>query len=518
MKNKYPNIPGVNVDVKDGQLLLAQNRSANSILIIAEANTNREVPDGPIYISSEQEMIYNFGNFFYQGQVNPIAIQWLTAYQNGFGNIYLMALSSGDEKKKFADLYDKLFGVMADLSISHVALDGFYSNKPVEGLTPQDFGLESDEDIPASLPAYFVRTAVTAPVAPSEPVNLMIEDSAKSQFVLTIEVEDFVEGKLNVEGLNHNLQEAITLGYANFEAELKLDKTGNVIFKSASPVVLSAADALTGADALTVLGLTDVEEEIQIEGNPAVLLANFAEQVSQELGGTIAYIAAKPPLGADLTSIKAYVDDLMAQDNQISAYLQVVAGPQVGITVPGSLRTQWVSGLVHYVSLVNGLMPQYSPTNQILPGARNLRFNFSPRQLNDLIGNKYVTFRSKNGQIRVVDAVTTAPDLSVGQDIVKSDFTRLSTLRIMNHVVRRVRAACDDFIGSPNEFIGYNGMNTAIKAVFDEIIEQGIILDARYSIRLGDTLDSANINITVLPQFELRTVNATIALSTPDNF
>lgn len=512
MANKYPNIPGVNVNVKDGQLLLTENRSANSILIIAEARTNREVPDGPVYISSEQEMIDNFGNFFHKGQVNPIAVQWLTAHQNGFGNIYLMALSSGEDKDKFADLYDKLFGVMADLAISHVALDGLYSNEKVEGLTPEDFGLKSDDDIPASLPAYFVRTAETAPAAPLEPVNLTIEDNAQSQFVLTIDAEDFVEDKLNVEGLNHNLQEAITLGYANFEAELKLDETGNVIFQSSSPVVLS------GADALTTLGLTDVEEEIQIEGNPAVLLANFAEQVSQELGGTIAYIAAKPPLGADLTSIKAYVDDLVAQDNQISPYLQVVAGPQVGITVPGSLRTQWVSGLIHYVSLVNGLMPQYSPTNQILPGARNLRFNFSPRQLNDLIGNKYVTFRSKNGQIRVVDAVTTARDLSIGEDIVKSDFTRLSTLRIMNHVVRRVREACEDFIGSPNEFIGYNGMNTAIKAVFDEIIEQGIILDARYSIRLGDTLDSANIDITVLPQFELRTVNATIALSTPENF
>lgn len=512
MANKYPNIPGVNVNVKDGQLLLTENRSANSILIIAEANTNREVPDGPVYISSEEEMINKFGNFFHKGQVNPIAVQWLTAYQNGFGNIYLMALSSGDEKKKFVDLYDKLFGVMADLAISHVALDGLYSNEIVDGLTPEEFGVKSNEEIPASLPAYFVRTAVTAPVTPSEPVNLTIEGNDAGQFVLTIEVEDFVEDKLNVEGLNDNLQEAISLGYADFGAELKLDETGNVIFQSSSPVVLS------GADALTALGLTDIEEEIKIEGNPAVLLANYAEQVSQELGGTIAYIAAKPPLGASLDSIKTYVDDLVAQDNQISAYLQVVAGPQVGITVPGSLRTQWVSGLVHYVSLVNGLMPQYSPTNQILPGARSLRFNFSPRQLNDLIGNKYVTFRSKNGQIRVVDAVTTAPDLRVGEDIVKSDFTRLSTLRIMNHVVRRVRTACEDFIGSPNEFIGYNGMNTAIKAVFDEIIEQGIILDARYSIRLGDTLDSANIDITVLPQFELRTVNATIALSTPDNF
>ena len=57
----------------------------NKFIRIAEARTNREVPDGPIYISSEQEMIDNFGNFFYQGQVNPIAVQWLTAYQNGFG-------------------------------------------------------------------------------------------------------------------------------------------------------------------------------------------------------------------------------------------------------------------------------------------------------------------------------------------------------------------------------------------------------------------------------------------------
>lgn len=507
MANKYPNLPGVSVDVRDGQLMLSQNRSSNSILIIAEARTNRQVPEGPIYVSSEDEMIDYFGNYFYQGQINPIALQWLSAYQNGIGNIYLMALASGDNKVRFIDLYDKLFGVMADLQVSHVVLDGLYSDESVEGLTPEDFGVSNLDDVPANLPASFIYKGTTAATAPETPTVLTLIDESNKQFVITIDAQE-----IDVEQLNRDLQEAISLGYASFEGEVVEDADGIIQFNFSAPTVLS------GDDALAALGLEGVEEVVNIQGSPAALLANYAESVSQELGGTIAYISAKPPLGADLTSIKAYVDGLMKVDNQISPYLQVIAGPQVAITVPGSLRPQWTSGVVNYVSLVNGLMPQYSPTNQALPGARQLRYNLSPRQLNDLVGHKYVTFRSKNGQVRVVDAVTTAPDLSVGQDVVKSDFTRLSTLRIMNHVVREIRDACETFIGKPNEFIGYNGMNTTIKAKFDEIVEQGIILDAQYSIRIGDTLDSANIDITVLPQFELRTVNATVSLSTPDNF
>ena len=148
-----------------------------------------------------------------------------------------------------------------------------------------------------------------------------------------------------------------------------------------------------------------------------------------------------------------------------------------------------------------------------------MRYNLSLRQLDQLTGNKFVTFRVKNNQIVVVDAVTTAPDLMIGgQDKVRSDFTRLSTLRIVNYIVSEMRTALDAYIGQPNEFPTYNAMNTAIKAVIKDAMANAIIQDATYNVNLGRSLDEAVVNLTVLPQFELRKIELSIGLSTPENF
>ena len=61
-------------------------------------------------------------------------------------------------------------------------------------------------------------------------------------------------------------------------------------------------------------------------------------------------------------------------------------------------------------------------------------------------------------------------------------------------------------------------MHTAIKAELDKAKELGIIQDASYSIKLGQALDAADISLTILPQFELRTINTTVALRRPDGF
>ena len=155
MANNYPNLPGVNIEVKDGQLATTTLRSANSILIIAQARTGKVVPEGPVYISNEQDLYDNFGGFFSQGRLNPIAAQWLTAYKAGVSNIYLMALSGEEKKEQFVDLHNKLFNEVADLSISHVVLDGLYADEEITGLTTDDFGSEvTIEEI--SLPTAYV--------------------------------------------------------------------------------------------------------------------------------------------------------------------------------------------------------------------------------------------------------------------------------------------------------------------------------------------------------------------------
>ena len=505
MSNKYPNLPGVNINVKDGQLAITNSRTANSILIIAEAKTSKTVPEGPVYVSNQEELYENFGGYFYQGQLNPIAAQWVVAYKAGVNNVYLMALGQEDKKTQFVDLYNKLFEYVVDLQVSHVVLDGLYADEEITDLTPADFGVESIEDV--SLPRLFSYDADTAPTSLVAPATLTVRNvNTSEEIVLTLDT-----GEVDVKDLNKQIQEAVQTYSSNMSGRVTL-KGSNVSLLFDVPV------ELTGEEALTALGLTDVVEAQKIVGSPASLLAQYAEQISEEIGGTIAYIATSAPASYDLAGIKQHTDKLAGLNTQISPYLQIIAGPEVGVTVPGSLRTQWVSGVTHYAVLVNSLLPQFAATNRALTGVNQLRFNFSPRQLNTLVGNKFVTFHTKNGSVRVVDAVTTAPDLAVGVDIIKSDFTRLSTLRIMNYVISTIREICETFIGSPNQLENYNAMNTAIRASLDDTAERGIIQDARYSINLGESLDTAEIELTILPQFELRTVNTTIELSRPELF
>lgn len=508
MSKQYPNLPGVNVNVLDGQLTTATSRSTNSILIIAEANGGKPIPDGPVYISNEKDLYSNFGGFFYKGLVNPIAAQWLVAYKAGVNNIYLMALKGDTKKDRYINLYKQLFETVADLSISHIVLDGLYADEEIEGLQLTDFNFTEGAEI--QLPTYQVYTGTKAPseLAPSaEGYSLTISLPGSEGLVLTAQ-----QGPLDVAALNGQLQEALTLYGFDFEGNIRLTSNNVVEMSFTLPVTLE------GTEILEAMGIAPETVTEKITGSPTVLLSTFAELISQEIGGTIAYIATSNPADYSIKGISAHVAKLEKLNTQISPYLQIVAGPEVGTMIPGSLRKQWLSGAVHYAVLVNSLLPQYAATNQPLLNAMQLRYSLSPRQLNTLTGNKMVTFQMKNNQVRVVDAVTTAPDLSIGTDTIKSDFTRLSTLRIMNHIVRRMRYATEPFIGQPNEFYNYNGMNTAIRAELDDAIERGIIQDATYSIRLGNSLDTAEIDLTILPQFELRLINITVGLSRPELF
>jgi hypothetical protein len=509
--SNYSNLPGVNMTVKDGQLLVSSDKTGNSLLIIAEAKTNRTLPEEPVYISTEEELKANFGGFFYLGELNPIAAEWKAAKEAGVGNIYLLALDGANLKEKFVNLQDKLFNLMADLSISHIVLSGLHADDVIPALVAADFKGVSDINEVAGVEVFntFTATAAPATLTVTVPVTLTATVAGTEPAVVTIGATKTI-GEL-IPLLNIEMAQALAVVGSDAKITFELI-SGKVVAKSTEAVTF------TGTAVLTALALTAIPAVVKGVGNPAVMLAAYAERQSLEVGNCIAYATTSAPANTSLAAIKAHVDGLVARNNQISKYLQVIAGPQVAITVPGSLRPQWVSGVTQYACLVNGLQPQIAPTNQTLPAAHGLRYNFSLRQLNALVGNKYVTFRTKNNRIIVIDGVTTAPDLYVGDEVMKSDFTRLSTLRITNHMVKAIRESCDAFIGMPNEFPVYNSMNTSIKAVIKDAIDKGIIQDARYSITLGNSLDAATVNMTILPQFELRAIDVTIGLSTPDSF
>ena len=516
---RYNNLPGVNIDVKDGQMLLTQDNTANSVLIIGEVKSpsHVKVKDDAVLVQNENVLFENFGQYFYQGQVNPIAAEWFIARRAGIENIYLLGLNEATPKENFMKLHYLLDEVIADYQFSHVVVTNMYADEDIQGLIASDFDTDDITEV-SGVEAYYV-------VRGAENVKAITLAESESETLTAGYGEEEISatlkpGSYSAKELVRELTAEFEIARRNIPGapEVKVSiQDGKGVIQADSQVTLSGTEVL---GALGISEETEIEFTFEGTGNPALLLGRYAEQQTAESEAMIVYIGTKPPKTTTKKDIRDMVDHLVERDNEYSKHVQVIAGPEVAVTLPNSTRTHWVSGVVQYATLVDSLAVQNATTNQPLPGASALRYDLSLNQLNRLVGNKYVTFRRKNNRIVVVDGVTTAPDiLSEGdRKYHRSDFTRLSTLRSTNYMVGAVREAVEPFIGRPNEFPVYNAMNTAIKGAINRAVELGIIQDAIYSIELGSSMDASNVNLTILPQFELRQINVSIGLSTPAGF
>ncbi|MFS1019738.1 MULTISPECIES: hypothetical protein [Enterococcus] len=272
-------------------------------------------------------------------------------------------------------------------------------------------------------------------------------------------------------------------------------------------------------------GIVAIEKEVsegktttEYVGSPGHLIASYAERQSLSSNETIGYIGVKPPTAFGTRDIATYVSALVEQKNEFSKFLQVIVGPQHGVMVETSLKAKWALGPAVYAAQVSQLPITTAPTNQKIKSVSTLRWMFSQRQIDSLIGNKYVVFTIKNGNVIVVDAVTTSPDIKIGEETKKSDYSRLSTLRAINSLVKEIRELGESYIGITTGFPTYSSLKAGIKSVIDNSINIGAISDATFALTVGEQFDSIVIKLTVQPTFELRNIAVTIGLSDPTNF
>lgn len=517
MSNKN-NLPGVNIKVNDGQMIMPETNTANNMLIIGEVHSKVTesgvvVPEDVVLVQDEGTLEDNFGSFFYGGEINPIAAEWKVARENGVSNLYLLAVKGSTEKEKFANLHKVITQELPDYQIEHIVVQGLYADRDVEGLTSEDFTDVSIETAVGVKPYSVLKGTEAAVELNASGQETLTATGAIGDISITLDERRYSVNSL-IKTLNEELQKSISVLGGQGEIIITKDDADIVSIKATDEMVFEGEEIL---GALKIDSVSPTPETINY-GNYADLLGAYAEQQTLEVGTVIVYIGVQPPASVAKKDIKEHVDNLVLLKNEFSKHVQVVAGPQVGERIPGNLNMQWLSGVTHYAVLVNSLAVQHAPTNQILLDVRTLKYDLSLRQMNQLVGNKYVTFRFKNNRIIVIDGVTTAPDIYIGTDKINSDFQRLTTLRSTSFIVGAIREVVDPFIGRPNEFPAYNAMNTAIKGVINDAVEKGVIQDAAYSITLGENLDAAKVDLTILPQFELRKIDVTIGLSLPGGF
>ena len=248
---------------------------------------------------------------------------------------------------------------------------------------------------------------------------------------------------------------------------------------------------------------------------------------------THGFIDVKPNSNTTLVGIQKYVNQLLQYNNihymkdangndiadkdgnkmDLGWYTSVVVGPEP-VIVSDTLGTYYGSPAIAYAALNASIKPESAPTNKSLPGVKGMKYKFSNKQMNDLVGNRMVVFKLKNEGTATASSTPYVVD-GCTSGAPGSDYARLSTVKVVTDVVDQIREVADPFIGEPNTVEQRNALSALISKRLGYLMEQGEILHYEFEINATIqqmVLGECSIALTLVCPMELRKITTVVAL------
>jgi hypothetical protein len=257
--------------------------------------------------------------------------------------------------------------------------------------------------------------------------------------------------------------------------------------------------------------LVDVQEYIDVLTKPGFLDGeeNDEKRARYERAGIRTDYVNEHYVYVDATH--EYVLNEEGDRIDIGRYANIVFGPEIGLS-SDKLGNYVTSGAAVYSALISTLPPEVSTTNRVVEVIKGLRYKLSEAQHNQLSNGRFVTFADQINQSNIVkyvvkDGVTAA--------LPSSDYSRLSTLRIVHAAVQLVRRKANPFIGLPNGLAQRNALSAEIQAGLDRLKELGVLQRFKFTIFSSvqdKVLGNAFITLELVPQFEVRRFNTSVVL------
>jgi hypothetical protein len=170
--------------------------------------------------------------------------------------------------------------------------------------------------------------------------------------------------------------------------------------------------------------------------------------------------------------------------------------------------TAWgyANGACAYAAALSRMASYVSPVNKVVFNIAKLRYNGSRTSLTSI---------SEKSVNSVILNFNRAPIFSDGLTLASanSDFTRLSTLKIVNEAALLVRQVCQKFIGEASTIQTRNSMETAITSALRGMQQLGALLDSDFTISYVAAENRAIIDLVLTPAFELKTIDVSISIS-----
>src|SRR5690606_6289723 len=155
-----------------------------------------------------------------------------------------------------------------------------------------------------------------------------------------------------------------------------------------------------------------------------------------------------------------------------------------------------------YAGYLSALPAEVAPTGKQLFNVAQGGLRYSPSRVQqEALIEKGVVPLAYNfsGQPVIVDGLTFGRSTS--------DYTRLTTLRIVFDTIQLVRLQAQNFVGQPYTVHTENALDTAISSALRSMIINGALLDAQFAITPSRRENKVTIDLVLLPAFEIRNID-----------
>lgn len=255
-----------------------------------------------------------------------------------------------------------------------------------------------------------------------------------------------------------------------------------------------------------------------VSSNWAYLVAAKVKDISENINPCIAVMGVKPYNGASEVMTPGNVNTHLAlsalPDRDASALLKEV-GPYVTVIaaeikpvnyMSGTTDFGYANGAAHLAATMS-IIPSYSSVvNKAAYNIESVRYSPTRTQQAAL---------STKGVNSIVINFNKIPVFGEGLTFgwSTSDYTRLSTKRIVNDAVSVVRQACQRFVGEPSNIQTRNAMETAITSGLRGMQIVGALLGSDFTVSYIPNENKAVVDLILTPAFELKEIEVRVAIN-----
>jgi len=166
----------------------------------------------------------------------------------------------------------------------------------------------------------------------------------------------------------------------------------------------------------------------------------------------------------------------------------------------------YANGATTFAAAISRMASFTSPVNKTAYNVAALRYN-PARVQQETLSNKGVNFVALNfNNIPVfVEGLTMASSTS--------DYTRISTMRIITEATLLVRQVCTKFVGEASTLQTRNSMETAITSALRGMQQVGALLDSDFTVSYFPAQNKAFVDLVLTPAFELKNIEVQVAVT-----